>query len=426
MASRGCKSLTDKYVIIGGRRLEGDVRVDGSKNSILPVLAATIISGKESVIHNVPELKDVDLLIGLLRTIGCRCFFENNKIVVKSNSQLNTFIPEKPVREMRSSIILMGAMLARHGHVKISYPGGCEIGPRPIDIHLSGLRRMGTKITEAHGYINCECDRLKGVEINLDYPSVGATENIMLAATTAEGVTIIQNAAKEPEIVDLQNFLNGMGARISGAGTSTVKIEGVKEFHDVEHTVIPDRIVAGTLMAAAAITGGNIVLNDVIIDHLKLVSSKLSESGCSITEYQNSIQISCSKKPKAVEVIKTLPYPGFATDMQAQMMAVMTIAKGTSIFIETVFESRYKHVEELMKMGANIKVDGRTAVVRGVKKLTGTEVKAGDLRGGAALVLAGLAAEGTTVVDNVKLHIDRGYDKLENKLAKLGADIHRV
>ena len=416
----------DKYVIIGGRRLEGDVRVDGSKNSILPVLAATIISGKESVIHNVPELKDVDLLIGLLRTIGCRCFFENNTLVVKSNSQLNTIIPEKPVREMRSSIILMGAMLARHGHVKISYPGGCEIGPRPIDIHLSGLRRMGTKITEAHGYINCECDRLKGVEINLDYPSVGATENIMLAATTAEGVTIIQNAAKEPEIVDLQNFLNGMGARISGAGTSTVKIEGVKEFHDVEHTVIPDRIVAGTLMAAAAITGGNIVLNDVIIDHLKLVSSKLSESGCSITEYQNSIQIACNKKPKAVEVIKTLPYPGFATDMQAQMMAVMTIAKGTSIFIETVFESRYKHVEELMKMGANIKVDGRTAVVRGVKKLTGTEVKAGDLRGGAALVLAGLAAEGTTVVDNVKLHIDRGYDKLENKLAKLGADIHRV
>lgn len=416
----------DKYVIIGGQRLEGEVRVDGSKNSILPILAATIISGKESVIHNVPELKDVDLLIGLLRTIGCRCFFENNTIVVKSNSQVNSAIPEKPVREMRSSIILMGAVLARHGHVRISYPGGCEIGPRPIDIHLSGLRRMGTKITEAHGYINCECDKLTGVEINLDYPSVGATENIMLAATTADGVTVIQNAAKEPEIVDLQMFLNGMGARISGAGTSTVKIEGVKEFHDVEHTVIPDRIVAGTLMAAAAITGGNIVLNNVIIDHLKLVSSKLSESGCTITEYQNSLQIVCNRKPKAVEVIKTLPYPGFATDMQAQMMAVMTIAKGTSIFIETVFESRYKHVTELMKMGANIKVDGRTAVIRGVKKLTGTEVKAGDLRGGAALVLAGLAAEGTTVVDNVKLHIDRGYDKLENKLVKLGADIHRV
>lgn len=416
----------DKYVIIGGQRLEGEVRVDGSKNSILPILAATIISGKESVIHNVPEIKDVDLLIGLLRTIGCRCFFENNTIVVKSNSQLNSVIPEKPVREMRSSIILMGAVLARHGHVRISYPGGCEIGPRPIDIHLSGLRRMGTKITEAHGYINCECDKLTGVEINLDYPSVGATENIMLAATTADGVTVIQNAAKEPEIVDLQIFLNGMGARISGAGTSTVKIEGVREFHDVEHTVIPDRIVAGTLMAAAAITGGNIVLNNVIIDHLKLVSSKLSESGCTITEYQNSLQIVCIRKPKAVEVIKTLPYPGFATDMQAQMMAVMTIAKGTSIFIETVFESRYKHVTELMKMGANIKVDGRTAVIRGVKKLTGTEVKAGDLRGGAALVLAGLAAEGTTVVDNVKLHIDRGYDKLENKLVKLGADIHRV
>lgn len=416
----------DRYVIIGGHRLEGDARVDGSKNSVLPVLAATIISGKESVIHNVPELRDVDLLIGLLRTIGCKCYFENSTLIVKSSNQLETFIPEKPVREMRSSIILMGAMLARHGKVKISYPGGCEIGPRPIDIHLSGLRKMGTKIIEAHGYINCECDKLKGVEINLDYPSVGATENIMLAATTAEGVTIIQNSAKEPEIVDLQNFLNGMGARISGAGTSTVKIEGVKEFHDVEHSVIPDRIVAGTLMAATAITGGNVVLNNVIIDHLKSVSSKLSETGCVITEYQNSLQITCNRKLKAVEVIKTLPYPGFATDMQAQMMAAMTVAKGTSIFIETVFESRYKHVEELMKMGASIKVDGRTAIVRGVKRLTGAEVKAGDLRGGAALVLAGLAAEGTTVVDNVKLHIDRGYDKLENKLAKLGADIHRV
>lgn len=416
----------DRYVINGGHRLEGEVRVDGSKNSVLPVLAATIISGKESVIHNVPELKDVELLIGLLRTIGCKCYFENNTLIVKSNSQLETLVPEKPVREMRSSIILMGAMLARHGHVRISYPGGCEIGPRPIDIHLSGLRRMGAKITEAHGYINCECDKLKGVELNLDYPSVGATENIMLAATKAEGVTVIQNAAKEPEIIDLQNFLNGMGTKITGAGTSTVKIEGVREFHDVEHTVIPDRIVAGTLMAAAAITGGNITLNNIMIEHLKSVSSKLSESGCIITEYQNSIQIQCNRKLKAVEVIKTLPYPGFATDMQAQMMAVMTVAKGTSIFIETVFESRYKHVEELMKMGANIKVDGRTAIVRGVKKLTGAEVKAGDLRGGAALVLAGLAAEGTTVVDNVKLHIDRGYDKLENKLAKLGADIHRV
>lgn len=416
----------DRYVIIGGHKLEGEVRVDGSKNSVLPVLAATIISGRESVIHNVPELRDVDLLIGLLRTIGCKCFFENNTLIVKSNNQLETYIPEKPVREMRSSIILMGAMLSRHGRVKISYPGGCEIGPRPIDIHLSGLRRMGTKITEAHGYINCECDKLKGVEINLDYPSVGATENIMLAATTAEGVTTIQNAAKEPEIIDLQNFLKAMGARISGAGTSTVRIEGVKEFHDAEHTVIPDRIVAGTLMAAAAITGGNIILNNVIIDHLKPVSSKLSETGCIITEYQDSLHIMCNKKLKAVEVIKTLPYPGFATDMQAQMMAVMTMAKGTSIFIETVFESRYKHVEELMKMGASIKVDGRTAIVRGVKKLTGAEVRAGDLRGGAALVLAGLGAEGTTVVDNVKLHIDRGYDKLENKLAKLGADIHRV
>lgn len=417
----------DRFVINGGNRLEGEFKVDGSKNAVLPILAATIINNGESVIHNVPELRDVETLIGMLRSIGCKCFFENGTLIVKSNQEIDVNVPEKPVREMRSSIILLGAVLARCGQVKICYPGGCEIGPRPIDMHLSGLRKMGARITEAHGYIYCECSKLQGTEINLDYPSVGATENIMLAATTAEGITVIQNAAKEPEIWDLQTVLNKMGAKISGAGTSTVRVEGVKSFGSIEHEIMPDRIVAGTFMAAAAITGGSLLLKDVMIEHLKPVISKLTESGCVINEYDdNKLFISGNKRLKAAEVVKTLPYPGFATDMQAQMMAVMTVAKGTSVFIETVFESRYKHVEELVKMGANIKVDGRTAIVRGVKKLTGAEVKAGDLRGGAALILAGLTAEGTTIVDNVKLHVDRGYDKLEVKLARLGADIHRT
>lgn len=416
----------DRFIINGGHRLEGEIKVDGAKNSVLPILAATIINGSESVIHNVPELKDVDTLIGVLKFIGCRCFFENGTLIVKSNEITNVSIPEKPVREMRSSIVLLGAMLARCGKAKISYPGGCEIGPRPIDMHLSGLRQLGAKIIDTHGYIMCECDRLVGAEIHLDYPSVGATENIMLAAVSAEGTTTIHNAAKEPEIVDLQTFLNKIGAKVGGAGTDTVTIEGVKQFSSAEHSIIPDRIVAGTYLTAAAITGGSIVLDGVVVEHLRPIIAKLTESGCVINEYGSKLGIQCNKRLKAVEVVKTLPYPGFATDMQAQMMAAMTIAKGTSVFIETVFESRYKHVEELIKMGANIKTDGRTAVVRGVKKLSGAEVYAGDLRGGAALILAGLAAEGITVVNNVRLHVDRGYDKLELKLRKLGANIQRI
>ena len=416
----------DKFIINGGRRLEGEVKVDGSKNAVLPILAATVINGGESVIHNVPELKDVDTLINMLKSIGCRCYFEKGTLIVKSDNIIDFNIPEKPVREMRSSIVLLGAMLARCNQVKISYPGGCELGPRPIDLHLSGLRQLGAKITEAHGYIFCECSRLTGAEIQLDYPSVGATENIMLAAVSAEGVTIIQNAAKEPEIIDLQDFLNRIGAKVSGGGTSTIKIEGVGKFHSAEHEIMPDRIVGGTLLTAAAITEGNVVLDRVVVDHMKPVISKLLEGGCIINEYENKLHINCNKRVKAVEVIKTLPYPGFPTDMQAQMMALMTVAKGTSVFIETVFESRYKHAQELVKMGGNIKIDGRTAIVKGVKKLTGANVAARDLRGGAALVLAGLAAEGCTVVDNVNLHIDRGYDKLENILGKLGADIQRV
>lgn len=416
----------DRYIINGKNRLKGEIKIDGAKNAVLPILAATIINKSESLIHNVPGIKDVDILCGILDSLGCKCGFQNKVLVVDSSAISNVNIPEKSVREMRSSIVLMGAVLARYGQVKISYPGGCEIGPRPIDLHLMGLKKLGAKINEAHGYIICECDKLKGTEIHLDYPSVGATENIMLAAVNAEGITIIQNAAREPEILDLQDFLNKMGARITGGGSSTIKIEGVKNLSSVEHSIIPDRIVAGTIMSAAAVTGGDIILNDVIISHLKPILAKFAESGCIINKYDNKVHFKANKRIKAADTIKTLPHPGFPTDMQAQMMAAMVTAKGTSIFIETVFENRYKHVEELLKMGANIKIEGRTAIVRGVKTLMGAEVCARDLRGGAALTVAGLAAEGTTIVDDVDVHIDRGYDKLEEKLNNLGADIQRA
>lgn len=294
-------------------------------------------------------------------------------------------------------------------------------------MHLTGLKKLGAHIQESHGYIFCEGSKLVGTDIHLDYPSVGATENIMLAAVAAKGTTVIYNAAREPEVTDLQDFLNKIGSKVTGAGTSTIRIDGVSTFNSVEHDIIADRIVAGTYMSAVAVTGGDLVINDIDSQHVKPIISKLSEAGCTIKEYDRTLHISNpSKRLKAIEVIKTLPYPGFPTDMQAQMMTVATLARGTSVFIETVFESRYKQAEELVKMGANIRIDGRTAVIKGVKKLSGARVTARDLRGGAALVLAGLAAEGTTIVDNVNTHVDRGYERLEIKLKKMGADIQRV
>lgn len=415
-----------KFIINGGRKLEGEVKVEGSKNAVLPILAASLINGGESIIHNIPRLKDVSTLTNVLENIGCKILFNGNTMVVNSKGELNTNIPERPVKEMRSSIILMGAVLGRFKHVKISYPGGCEIGPRPIDLHLKGLRKLGVNIIESHGYILCQYDKLIGKEIHLDYPSVGATENIMLAAVSAEGTTIIQNAAREPEIIDLQNFLNKTGANIIGAGSSTIKILGTNRFHNAEHTVIPDRIVAGTYLTAAAITGGKLVLQDIIVEHLKPLISKLVESGCKIEKYDKMLVIKSPKRLNAVEMIRTLPYPGFPTDMQAQFMSLMSIAKGTSVFVETVFENRYKHAEELVKMGAKIKLDGRTAVVRGIKKLTGAQLTAKDLRGGAALVLAALAAEGVSHIDNNDNHIERGYEDFDIKLKSLGADIIKV
>ena len=414
-----------KFIIQGGKKLRGEIRIGGAKNAVLPILAATVMNSAENILFDCPNLKDVDTMINILSAIGCRVKFEDNVLTVDSSTLSSHIIPEHLVREMRSSIFLMGPMLARCGKVKISYPGGCEIGPRPIDLHLKSLKELGVKIVESHGFLECEVTNLSGCEIQLDYPSVGATENTMLAAVMAKGITKIRNAAKEPEIVDLQDFLNSMGASIQGAGTSEIVIEGTKVLKKTQHKIIPDRIVAGTILIAGAITQGDITLTNVIVDHIRPIISKLKESGCLVLENEDRVKLISPERLKAVDVIKTLPYPGFPTDMQAQFMALMTIARGTSMITETIFENRYKHVDELSRMGAKIKIDGRVAVVRGVKNLTGANVCSKDLRGGAALVLAGLAAKGQTIIDDI-WHIDRGYDRFDYMLQELGSIIRRI
>ncbi|AOY77427.1 UDP-N-acetylglucosamine 1-carboxyvinyltransferase [Clostridium formicaceticum] len=414
-----------KLVIRGGHKIEGELKVSGAKNSVLPILAATVLNGKLNVIHDIPKLSDVEVMIKILKSVGCEVTRENNTIIVDSSKLNNHKIPEELIREMRSSIVFLGAMLARCRETTMSYPGGCEIGPRPIDLHLKSLREMGAVIKEKHGFLICKTEGLKGCEIQLDFPSVGATENIMLAAVFAEGTTIIRNAAREPEIKDLQDFINAMGGKVSGAGSATIYIEGVKELHEVKHTIIPDRIVAGTYLIAAAITRGEIVLKNVVPEHIQSTIYKLKEAGCRILYTQDSIKLMAPEKLHAIESTKTLPYPGFPTDMQSQIMALMTISDGTSIITENIFENRYKHAYELVRMGANIKVDGRTAIIKGVPKLTGATVSANDLRGGAALILAGLVAEGTTIIENAR-HIERGYDHIEEVLKAAGAEIYKL
>ena len=415
----------EKIIIEGGKRLTGEVSVTGAKNAVLPILAATVIGANESTIFNVPNLKDVAVMEKILLSLGCKVKRIDNMMWIDSKPLDKTKIPEELVREMRSSIILMGAMLARTGEVVVSYPGGCEIGPRPIDMHLKALRELGAEIEESHGFIYAKAKELKGCEIQLDYPSVGATENAILAAIRAKGTTIIRNAAREPEIVDLQDYLNKAGAKVSGAGTSVVIVEGVDKLHDVSHTTMPDRIVAGTYMVASAITGGEVVIKNVVIDHLQATIAKLKEAGTLIYYDNDSVKVIGPKQINSIEMVQTLPYPGFPTDMQPQMMALLTIANGTSIISETVFENRFKHAEELVRMGANIKIFGNVAVIKGVRELTGAKTAAKDLRGGACLVLAGLAAKGITVVENV-YHIERGYENFHEELRNLGADIKKV
>ena len=416
----------ERYVIQGGKRLSGKVRVSGAKNAILPVMAACVLSGHECVIHEAPRLRDVAVMAEILTNLGVRVRISDEGRTLHLNAEgLNAFeIPTPLMREIRSSIFLMGPLLGRLGRVRCSHPGGCAIGSRDIDLHLMGLSALGARLEEKFGYITADAPSLRGREIYLDLPSVGATENIMMAAVLAEGTTLIRNAAKEPEIVDLQNFLNRMGARVRGAGLDTIRVEGVKELYPVEHTIIPDRIETATFLVAAAAIGGEVVLENVIPEHVEAAVAKLRETKALEVEVDHDrILARGTRRPQAVD-LKTLPYPGFPTDLQPQMMALCATAEGTSIITETIFENRFKAADELRRMGADIKVDGRSAVVKGVKALSPATVEAPALREGVALVIAALATEGRTVVDGIQ-HIDRGYEELEVKLQSLGADIRR-
>lgn len=416
----------EKFVIEGGHRLEGSLSVKGGKNSILPILAAAVLcSSSEGVeLYNIPDIVDMHVMTKILQSLGARVKYKNNTLLVNVEDLQSYTISDELMREMRSSIFLMGPLLARLGKVRVTYPGGCAIGPRPIDLHFKGLEAMGARIKEEKGYIMASASRLQGTEIHLDYPSVGATENLMMAAVLARGKTVINNAAKEPEIVDLQNFLNAMGADIRGAGTETVRIIGVEGLGKCSYRIIPDRIVAGTYLMAAAITGGRLLLKGIIPVHLDAVVAKMREAGVGIEATEDSLEV-IGGRLKGVETVRTLPYPGFPTDLQAPIMALLTVAEGNSTIIESIFENRFKHVNELKRLNADISVKGRTAFIQGVKKLYGAEVEATDLRAGAALILAGLAAEGTTVISEIK-HIDRGYERIELDLQQLGAKIMRI
>ncbi|AEF95174.1 UDP-N-acetylglucosamine 1-carboxyvinyltransferase [Desulfotomaculum nigrificans CO-1-SRB] len=414
----------EKFVVVGGNRLKGTIRANGSKNATLPILAATLLTGGVCTVNEVPRLKDVFVMQELLTYLGAKTNFEGNTMTVDCSKVQSQEISEDLMRKMRASNLVMGPLIGRFGNVKISYPGGCNIGSRPMNLHLKGLATLGANISEKFGYISASAKQLTGTVIHLDVPSVGATENLIMAAVLAHGTTVIRNAAKEPEIVDLQNFLNAMGAKVVGAGTDIIRIEGVKELGSVIHTVIPDRIEAGTHMVAGAITNGDVVVTNVIPEHLDPLIYKLREAGVRVEVMDDSVRVQGTGVIKAVD-IKTMPYPGFPTDMQAQMMALMTIAEGTSVISETIFENRFKHVPEFRRMGADIRLEGHTAIVKGVKRLSGACVEATDLRAGAALILAALAAEDGTVLDNIE-HIDRGYERIEKKYNALGARIIRV
>ena len=413
-----------KIIVKKSNPLKGSVKIDGAKNAVLPIIAATLLAKGKSVIKEVPNLRDVHVISDLLRHLGAEVEYEGKTLTVDATNITTCEAPYELVRKMRASFLVMGPLLSRFNHTKISMPGGCAIGTRPIDLHLKGFKCLGADVEIDHGFVEARTEKLKGSKLYLDFPSVGATENIMMAACLAEGTTIIENAAEEPEIVDLANFLNEMGADVKGAGTNTIRIKGVKELRGAEHTVIPDRIEAATYMVAAAMTKGDIVIENVLMEHLKPVTAKLKEAGCKIIELENAVRVIGPETLKPID-IKTLPHPGFPTDVQAQFIAMLTIAKGTGVVIETVFENRYMHVAEFNRMGANIKIEGRTAVVKGVDQLYGAKVNATDLRAGAALILCGLIAEGDTEIGEI-YHIQRGYVDIDKKITALGGNIEIV
>lgn len=416
----------ERLIVKGGNRLVGTVKTSGAKNAVLPIIAASILGTSPSRLDEIPALEDVRTICAVLECLGIKVdASEPHTLKIDSREITSCEAPYELVRSMRASFLVMGPLLARKGYARISQPGGCAIGTRPIDLHLKGFEALGVKIEQGHGYIEASApEGMTGANIYLDFPSVGATENIMMAAAMANGTTVLENPAEEPEIVDLANYLNQMGARVRGAGTNVITIEGVSELHGVQHSVIPDRIEAGTYMIAAAMTGGDVIIENVLPEHQKPLIAKLREAGALVEEDIDRIHVVGSGRLKAVDV-KTLPYPGFPTDMQAQMMAMLSVAEGRSKITETVFENRFMHVVELNRMGANITTEGRSAVITGPAHLTGCTVRATDLRAGAAMILAGLVAEGATEICDI-YHIDRGYEEIAAKLTRLGADIKRV
>ncbi len=413
-----------KLIIDGGERISGDIRVQGAKNAVLPILAATVMADGTSVLENCPKLRDVDKTDLVLERLGCRVIRSGNTVTVDTRGMCDCRICEDLMREMRSSIVFLGAIITRCGKAVVSMPGGCPIGLRPIDLHLKALSELGVDIQEEHGYIKCSASKIHGADIHLDFPSVGATENAMLAAVCADGVTTISNAAREPEIIDLSIFLNSMGAQIHGAGGNVIAIRGVDKLHGARHTIMPDRIVAATYLAASAATGGDICLRGVNPRDMDAMLYVLREMGVRLRCEKDKIIQTAPERLKSVHTIRTMPYPGFPTDIQSPFVALASIARGTTVFVENIFENRFQNVDELIRMGADIKTEGRTAVVRGVKELQGANVVARELRGGASLVVAALAANGTTSLSGVEL-IDRGYENIEKYLLECGAKIRR-
>ncbi|NLO86662.1 MAG: UDP-N-acetylglucosamine 1-carboxyvinyltransferase [Clostridiales bacterium] len=415
----------DALRIRGGKRLSGEWRVHSAKNAVLPIMAASILTDETSVLLDCPELSDIGYMGEILRTLGCEVHRQGSALEIDPREMSRHEMPDGLAKKIRSSIFLLGPILARFRKAAVTFPGGCEIGMRPIDLHLSGLKQLGVQIHEVEGVIRCDGKNMHAATVHFDYPSVGATENVMMAAVMLHGKTYLHNVAREPEIIDLQRFLNEMGAKVSGAGSHTICVEGVNRLHGVRYRPMPDRIVAGTLLAAAAVTGGSIKLTNVCCQDMYAICSKLKEMGCVILENDDTISIHAPEHLRPFQQLQTQPHPGFPTDMQVQMLAIATLAKGTSIIVENVFENRFTHAGDLNRMGANVVVNGRTAIVQGVNVLYGARVTARDLRGGAALTIAGLKAKGETLVEHAAL-IDRGYERLEDMLTALGADIERI